>query len=68
MWIGNSPTVRSPVAARAASGSISKVTGSTSQKTGVAPSYRRQFAEAMKLKGLVTTSSPRPHSAARTAR
>jgi hypothetical protein len=44
------------------------VTGSTSQNTGVTFSYSRQFAEATKLNGDVTTSSPLPHPSARTPR
>ena len=38
MWTGSSPAVRSPHAAAAACGSMFSVTGSMSQKTGVAPS------------------------------
>lgn len=38
MWTGNTPAVRSVSAAPAASGSRLSVTGSTSQKTGRAPS------------------------------
>ena len=62
------PTVRSPTAAAAAAGSRLRVSGSTSQKTGRAPSYSRQLAEATKLKGLVRTSSPAPHPCSRTPR
>src|SRR5215210_1494279 len=68
MWTGSSPAVRSPTAAAAASGSIVRATGSMSQKTGVAPSYSRQFEEATKLSGVVTTSSPSPQPRARTPR
>ena len=60
--------MRSPTAGPAAAGSRSSVTGSTSQKTGIAPSYSRQLAEATKLNGLVITSSPGPQPSARTPR
>src|SRR4051794_21785466 len=68
MWTGRMPTVRSPAAARAASGSRFSVSLSMSQNTGRAPSYSRQLAEATKLKGEVRTSSPGPHPCARTPR
>src|ERR687892_802311 len=68
MSTGSRPAVRSPTAARAAAGSSSSVSGSTSQNTGVAPSYRRQFADATKLSGEVTTSSPGPQPNALTPR
>ena len=69
MWTGSRPAVRSPAAA-----SIGRrvdrqsVAGSTSQKTGRASSNSRQLDEAMKLSGVVRTSSPRPHPSSRTAR
>ena len=50
--------VRSLTAAAAAAGSRFSVRGSMSQNTGRAFSYSRQLADATKLKGEVTTSSP----------
>ena len=44
------------------------VRSSMSQKTGTACSYSRQFADATKLSGVVTTSSPALQPSARTAR
>ncbi len=52
----------------AASGSMFSVRSSMSQKTGTACSYSRQFADATKLSGVVTTSSPALQPSARTAR
>ena len=54
--------------ARRPRGRRQSVAGSTSQKTGRAPSKSRQLDEAMKLSGVVRTSSPGPHPIARTAR
>jgi hypothetical protein len=56
------------IAASTAAGSRLSVCESTSAKTGVAPSYSAQFAEATKEKGVVTTSSPGPTPARRIPR
>ena len=55
-------------AAAAASGSRLSVRRSMSQKTGRAPSYRTELADATKLKGVVITSSPASMPTARSAR
>ena len=68
MCTGRIPVVFSVSASPADSGVMLSVTGSMSQNTGVAPSYRRQFADATKLNGVVTTSSPGCMPAARIAR
>src|SRR5262249_50115562 len=52
--------VRSLTAASTALGSMFKVAGSTSAKTGVAPSRMKQFADATNESGDVITSSPGP--------
>jgi hypothetical protein len=68
MSTGSRPLVRSPIASHAFAGSRLSVTGSTSEKIGVASSYSRQLAEATKLNGEVTTSSPAVQPSARTPR
>ena len=57
------PFVRSVIAASTAAGSRFIVRSSTSAKTGVAPSWMKQFAEATKEYGVVITSSPSPKPA-----
>ena len=57
------PRVRSVTAASTAAGSMFSVTGSTSAKTGLAPSNAKQFADATKESGDVITSSPDPKPA-----
>src|SRR5688572_3939106 len=60
--------VRSVIAAPTAAGSRFSVRGSTSAKTGVAPSTTKQFADATNEKGEVIASSPGPSPAARASR
>src|SRR3954468_18715829 len=60
--------VRSVTAASTAAGSRLSVRGSMSAKTGVAPSYSAQFAEATNEYGDVITSSPGPTPASRMQR
>ncbi len=55
--------VRSVIAASTAAGSMLSVTGSTSAKTGVAPSRMKQFADATNDSGDVIASSPGPSPA-----
>ena len=55
--------VRSVIAASSAAGSMFSVRGSTSAKTGVAPSKMKQFAEETNESGEVITSSPGPSPA-----
>ena len=59
--------MRSVIAASIRSGSRLCVPGSTSTKTGTAPSARATWAVATKLYGLVMTSSPGRTPAARSA-
>src|SRR5919201_1854585 len=68
MCTGSSAAVRDVTAAAAAAGSMFSVTGSMSANTGRARSYSTALAEATKLNGLVTTSSPSPTPTARSAR
>ena len=60
MWTGMTAFVASVMAASTFSGSRLKSNGSTSTKTGVAPHARMLVAVAMKLNGVVMTSSPGP--------
>jgi len=60
--------VRAVTAARAASGSMSSVSGSISAKTGVAPVCRMAFTVAGQVNELVTTSLPAPTPAATSER
>ena len=60
--------VRSVIAASTAAGSRFSVRGSTSAKTGVAPSTTKQFADATNENGEVIASSPGPRPAARARR
>ena len=60
--------VRSVTAASTAAGSRLSVRGSMSAKTGVAPSYIAQFADATNEYGDVITSSPGPTPARRMQR
>ena len=60
--------VRSVTAASTAAGSRLNVCGSMSAKTGVAPSYIAQFADATNEYGDVITSSPGPTPASRMQR
>ena len=62
------PRVRSVTAASTAEGSMFNVTGSTSAKTGSAPSRMKQFADATNDNGDVITSSPPPSPAMRQSR
>ena len=62
------PRVRSVIAASTAAGSRLNVRGSTSAKTGVAPSKRKQFADAANEIGDVIASSPGPSPALRASR
>src|SRR5207237_10729002 len=55
--------VRSVIAASTAAGSRFSVRGSTSAKTGVAPSKMKQLADATKETGEVIASSPGPRPA-----
>ena len=55
--------VRSVIAASTAAGSRFSVRGSTSAKTGVAPSKMKQLAEATNETGEVIASSPGPRPA-----
>ena len=57
--------VRSVIAASTAAGSRLSVRGSTSAKTGVAPSKMKQFAEETNESGEVIASSPGPSPAMR---
>ena len=59
--------VRLVHAAAAASGTMLNVAGSMSQKTGFAPTLCTVPAVAKNVNGVVTTSSPRPMSSARSA-
>src|SRR5215211_1162472 len=68
MCTGRIPAVPCPTAAPAASESRVRVTGSMSQKTGVAPSYSKTLVEATKVSGLVITSAPSPQPRALTPR
>src|SRR4029450_8889014 len=61
------PFVRSVIAASTGAGSRFHVAASTSAKTGVAPSYRKQLADAAKESGDVITSSPGPMPSVRTS-
>ena len=58
MCTGSRPTVRGVIAAAMASGSMLKVSGSMSTKTGTPPSRLMAPAVAKKVKGVVMTSSP----------
>jgi hypothetical protein len=60
--------VRRVTAAAIAPAAGISVASSMSTNRGRAPSYTKQLLEATKLKGVVTTSSPRPMPAATTAR
>jgi hypothetical protein len=60
--------VRGVMAASTRLLSMHNVSGSMSTNTGVARSKRMQFVDAMKLKGVVMTSSPGPISKARMRR
>ena len=55
--------VRGVIAASTAAGSMFSVDGSTSAKTGNAPSRMKQFADATNDSGDVITSSPGPNPA-----
>src|SRR6266576_1013812 len=52
--------VRGVMAARTAAGSMFRVSGSTSTSTGRAPTCSITFTEAVKVSGVVMTSSPAP--------
>ena len=60
--------VRGVIAASSLAGSMLNVSSSMSAKTGVAPVNRMLLTDAMKVKGLVITSSPGPTSWASSAR
>ena len=60
--------VRSVIAASTAAGSMFRVAASMSANTGVAPSKRKQLAEAANENGEVITSSPGPMPAMRQSR
>ena len=67
-WTGMMAFVRFVTAFSMSAGSMLKVFGSTSTKTGTAPSSPATSAVAMKVKGVVMTSSPAPIPRARSAR
>ncbi len=67
MWTGSSALVRSVIAGSAVAAVITQVSGSTSQKTGVAPIVTTGSTVAKKLSEGTTTSSPGPTPRARSA-
>ena len=68
MSTATSAFVRGVIAASTAAGSRFSVRGSTSAKTGVAPSKMKQFALEAKEIGEVIASSPGPSPAIRQSR
>jgi hypothetical protein len=64
---GTTALVRGVTAAATAAGDTLNVAGSMSTNTGVAPTLWMVPAVAKKVNGVVTTSSPRPTSSARSA-
>ena len=67
MWTGSSAFVRSLIAGSAVAAVITQLSGSTSQKTGVAPIVTTGSTVAKKLREGTTTSSPGPTPSARSA-